>query len=221
MTDNEIKESERFNPMANAPSAATGPHAPRTAASILKIAGEEDVSKWEERNALSPSPELEEVKIEVDPAEELQSGAASAAQHDRIAVADVELRSRKSSTEEPQPTLRTRTPVRAPTSGASTPRITLRFSSPAVKAQPKTRSRTASNGRRKRKLTESEESAEESEEARPAPKRRGRGAPPPPAEGVRRSLRSRDPKNEEQKRLEEEKRARLREALASDDEEFE
>lgn len=226
------QESERFNPMAKAPSTPTGPTVPRTAASVLQMAGRDDASKWQDRAGLSPSPEeeLEEVKIEnepVEPAAEVIEQAdaglgrptenmdVDTASQDQAAAPEPE-----SDLEDTKPTRRTRGAVNA-TATPGTPKIMLRFSSPATKPAKNTRSKAKPNGRtrgRKRKASESEDEAEESEQEEPVPKRRSRAAPPPPVEGLRRSLRSRAPKNEEQQRLEEEKRARMRAALASDDE---
>lgn len=236
MTDVQKEETERFNPMAIAPATPTGPSVPRTAASILQMAGREDASKWEDRAARSSSPEeeLEEVKVEATPAEPEGGAEAvpladfSAEQPTEETDVDTALHAHTTAEPEtepeaarPEPLRRTRGAAAAVATGPSTPKIMLRFNSPAVKETRNTRAKVKTNGRkrgRKAKASDSEGEAEESEDEAPAPKRRGRAAPPPPAEGVRRSLRSRAPKNAEQQRQEEEKRARLREALASDDE---
>lgn len=226
--------------MAKAPSTPTGPNVPRTAASILQMAGRDDVSKWQDRAGLSPSPEeeLEEVKVEAEsmlPEEPQRAGSVGAVQANTSANhateetdVDAALHAQTTDAEpetepeapRPEPVRRTRAVANA-SAGPTTSKIMLRFNSPAAKPAKNTRGKAKANGRtrgRKRKASESEEEAEESEEEAPAPKRRGRAAPAPPVEGVRRSLRSRAPKNAEQQRQEEEKRARLRQALASDDE---
>lgn len=227
--------------MAMAPSTPTGPNVPRTAASILQMAGRDDVSKWKDRAALSPSPEeeMEEVKAEAEPeqstVDETVKAVDFAEQPTEETDVDAALHATGTDVEmetepeavKPEPVRRTRAATNA-SAGSSTPKITLRFHSPATTPAKSTRGTAKStrgkgkaNGRtrgRKRKASESEEEAEESDEEERAPTRRGRAVPPPPAEGVRRSLRSRAPKDAEQQRKEEEKRARLRAALASDDE---
>lgn len=234
-TDDQKQDNDRFNPMAKAPSTPTGPNVPRTAASILQMAGRDDASKWQDRAGLSPSPEeeMEEVKVEAEPelpaVDEAVKVVDFADQPTEETDIDAALHAHTTDSEptelaEAGPVRRTRA---AASAGSGTPKIMLRFNSPAAtpaKNTPGTaksaRGKAKANGRtrgRKRKASESEEEAEESD-VEPAPKRRGRAPPPAPAEGVRRSLRSRAPKDAEQQRKEEEKRARLRAALASDDE---
>lgn len=190
---------------------------------------------------MSPSPEeeMEEIKVETQPEQPATDRAVKvidfAAQPTEETDIDAALHAPATDVDpdsghkpsQAEPVRRTRAAANA-TAGSSTPKIMLRFNSPAAApakstrgAAKATRGKAKSNGRtrgRKRKASESEEEAEESDDEAPAPKRRGRAAPPPPAEGVRRSLRSRAPKDAEQQRKEEEKRARLRAALASDDE---
>ncbi|EKC98024.1 hypothetical protein A1Q2_07686 [Trichosporon asahii var. asahii CBS 8904] len=215
------QDNDRFNPMAKAPSTPTGPNVPRTAASILQMAGRDDASKWQDRAGLSPSPEeeMEEVKVEAEP--ELP------AVDEAVKVVDFADQPTEETASTLHYTLTPRTRSQPSLQRLAQFDIMLRFNSPAATPAKNTRGTAKSargkakaNGRtrgRKRKASESEEEAEESD-VEPAPKRRGRAPPPAPAEGVRRSLRSRAPKDAEQQRKEEEKRARLRAALASDDE---